>query len=260
MTVPARMKFGVFGWPSTGQVKTRPWPWNVTWRSSNGSTCWASTRPISANTTALAGRPSAHRKCLWPPLPSARAVSSWAPGLRASPSSSIHGCPSYDAAGSPDARAGHSGCRAWCVGLRCPDVRDQPERQREMMDESLGVIVRLFESTTPLTVKSDWFELNEAVLQLRPYQQPFPIAVASVQSPAGVIVAGKYGAGVLSLSIPRDTVRRPVSKSCGPLGKKPPRSMAKPCAVRTGVWSCPCISPKAVKRPLKMSALAVVVR
>src|SRR5512134_3981181 len=84
-----------------------------------------------------------------------------------------------------------------------------PERQREMMDEALGVIVRLLESTTPLTVKSDWFELNEAVLQLRPYQRPsIPIAVASVQSPAGVIVAGKYGAAVLSLSIPRDTVRQ----------------------------------------------------
>src|SRR5919108_5332379 len=84
-----------------------------------------------------------------------------------------------------------------------------PERQREMMDESLGVITRLFESTDPLTVKSDWFELNEAVLQLRPYQQPsIPIAVASVQSPAGVQVAGEYGAGVLSVSIPRDTVRQ----------------------------------------------------
>jgi limonene 1,2-monooxygenase len=84
-----------------------------------------------------------------------------------------------------------------------------PERQRDMMDEALGVIIRLFESTAPLTVKSDWFELNEAVLQLRPYQQPsIPIAVASVQSPAGVQVAGKYGAAVLSLSIPRDTVRQ----------------------------------------------------
>src|SRR5512134_1166128 len=84
-----------------------------------------------------------------------------------------------------------------------------PERQREMMDESLGVIIRLLESTDPLTVKSDWFEMNEAVLQLRPYQQPsIPIAVASVQSPAGVGVAGKYGVGVLSLSIPRDTVRQ----------------------------------------------------
>ncbi|PON12395.1 LLM class flavin-dependent oxidoreductase, partial [Candidatus Entotheonella serta] len=36
-----------------------------------------------------------------------------------------------------------------------------PERQREMMDEALGVIIRLFESTAPLTVKSAWFELNE---------------------------------------------------------------------------------------------------
>lgn len=82
------------------------------------------------------------------------------------------------------------------------------ERQREMMDDSLGVIIRLLESVEPLTYKSDWFELNEAVLQLRPYQPSLPIAVASVQSPAGVQVAGKYGAAVLSLSIPRDTVRQ----------------------------------------------------
>ncbi len=83
-----------------------------------------------------------------------------------------------------------------------------PARQREMMDESLSIIVRLFESTEPLTYTSDWFQLHEAVLQLRPYQQPsIPIAVASVQSPAGVRLAGKHGAAVLSLSIPRDTVR-----------------------------------------------------
>ena len=34
-----------------------------------------------------------------------------------------------------------------------------------------------------------------------------PIAVASVQAPAGVQVAGKYGAAVLSLSVPRSTIR-----------------------------------------------------
>ena len=96
-----------------------------------------------------------------------------------------------------------------------------PERQREMMDEALGVIVRLFESTAPLTVKYDWFELNEAVLQLRPYQQPsIPIAVASVQSPAGVQVAGKYGAAVLSLSIPRDTVRQTSLKELWAIGEE----------------------------------------
>ena len=83
------------------------------------------------------------------------------------------------------------------------------ERQREMMDEALGIIIRLFESTEPLTYTSDWFQLYEAVLQLRPYQEPsIPIAVASVQSPAGVQLAGKYGASVLSLSIPRASVRQ----------------------------------------------------
>jgi len=84
-----------------------------------------------------------------------------------------------------------------------------PERQREMMEESLDVIVQLFENTDPVTCKTDWFELNEAVLQLRPYQKPYvPIAVASVQSPAGVRLAGKHGAAVLSISIPRDTIRQ----------------------------------------------------
>lgn len=96
-----------------------------------------------------------------------------------------------------------------------------PARQREMMDESLGVIMRLFEGVEPLTVKSDWFELNEALLQLRPYQQPsIPVTVASVQSPAGVQVAGKHGAGVLSLSIPRETVRQTSLKELWTIGEE----------------------------------------
>lgn len=83
-----------------------------------------------------------------------------------------------------------------------------PERQREMMDEGVGVIQRLFTETEPFSVKSDWFELNDGLLQIRPYQQPsIPIVVASVQSPAGVTTAGKYGAGVISLSTPRGLVR-----------------------------------------------------
>jgi limonene 1,2-monooxygenase len=111
-----------------------------------------------------------------------------------------------------------------------------PERQREMMDESLGVIMRLFESTAPLTVKSDWFELNEAMLQLRPYQQPsIPVAVASVQSPAGVIVAGKHGAGVLSLSIPRDTVRKTTLKELWAIGEETAEKHGK--TLRREEWS-----------------------
>jgi limonene 1,2-monooxygenase len=77
--------------------------------------------------------------------------------------------------------------------------------QRPRMDEALGVILRLFTETEPITYKSDWFELREGLLQLRPYQRPYmPVAVASVQSPAGVALAGKYGAAVLTITVPRD--------------------------------------------------------
>ena len=110
-----------------------------------------------------------------------------------------------------------------------------PERQREMMDESLGVIIRLFESTAPLTVKSDWFELNEALLQLRPYQQSLPVTVASVQSPAGVIVAGKHGAGVLSLSVPRDTVRQTSLQELWAIGEETAEKHGK--TLRREDWS-----------------------
>ncbi len=83
-----------------------------------------------------------------------------------------------------------------------------PPRQRAMMDESMGIILRLFREEQPVTYKSDWFELKEATLQIRPFQRPhMPIAVASVQSPAGVQLAGKFGASLLSLSIPRQQVR-----------------------------------------------------
>ncbi len=85
----------------------------------------------------------------------------------------------------------------------------KPERQRAMMEESLDAIMRLMSDTEPYSVKTDWFEMNEAVLQLRPYQDPIvPVAVASVESPAGVTLAGKHGASVLSLSVPRDTIRK----------------------------------------------------
>jgi limonene 1,2-monooxygenase len=80
-----------------------------------------------------------------------------------------------------------------------------PTTQRERMDEALGVVLRLFTEPEPITHKSDWFELNEAILQIRPYQKPhMPIAVASVQSPAGVALAGKFGAAILTITIPRD--------------------------------------------------------
>ncbi len=81
-----------------------------------------------------------------------------------------------------------------------------PNLLRERMAESLEVIVRLMTDPTPLTVETDWFTLRDAVLQLRPYQRPTPpIAVTSMESPAGMRLAGRLGAGVLSLTMAKAT-------------------------------------------------------
>ncbi len=74
-------------------------------------------------------------------------------------------------------------------------------RQREMMDEALGIIIRLLNDDKPVTYETDWFELHEAQLQLKPFQRPLPVAVASTISPAGMSAAGKHGAGVLSVAL-----------------------------------------------------------
>ncbi len=76
----------------------------------------------------------------------------------------------------------------------------EAEKQRTMMDESLGAIMKLLEGKEPVTMKTDWFELKEARLHLAPYTKGgFPIAVASATTPSGVLTAGKYGVGMLSL-------------------------------------------------------------
>ena len=68
--------------------------------------------------------------------------------------------------------------------------------------------MRLFTEVEPITVETDWFVLKDARLQLRPYTSPHPlIAAAAVQSPAGMRLAGKHGAGVLTLALPRGEKR-----------------------------------------------------
>jgi len=77
----------------------------------------------------------------------------------------------------------------------------EPTRQREMMDEGLGVIIRLMTEDEPITYETDWFRMREGQLQLKPYQRPtMPMAVASTLSPAGMTSAGKHGVGVLSVA------------------------------------------------------------
>jgi limonene 1,2-monooxygenase len=79
-----------------------------------------------------------------------------------------------------------------------------PTTTRARMDESLGVIMRLFTEIDPISHESDWFVLKNARLQMRPFTHPhMPIAVTAVGSPAGMQAAGKYGTGVLSFGLPR---------------------------------------------------------
>ncbi|HET6875143.1 MAG TPA: LLM class flavin-dependent oxidoreductase [Acidimicrobiales bacterium] len=75
-----------------------------------------------------------------------------------------------------------------------------PNRQREMMEESLEAIIALLTSDEPVNMETDWFVLRDARLQLRPYQHPcFEIGVAAQVSPAGPRAAGRFGASLLSL-------------------------------------------------------------
>jgi limonene 1,2-monooxygenase len=72
-------------------------------------------------------------------------------------------------------------------------------RQRDRMDETIGVLVPLLRGET-VTHESDWFELRNARLQLAPYTRPhIEICVASQISPAGARAAGKHGLGLLSI-------------------------------------------------------------
>ncbi|MBV8592911.1 MAG: LLM class flavin-dependent oxidoreductase [Caulobacteraceae bacterium] len=73
-----------------------------------------------------------------------------------------------------------------------------PMVQRDRQDEAIGVIKRLFAGER-VSCDSDWFTLRDARLQLFPLQEDLPFAVASQISPSGMTLAGKHGAGVLSI-------------------------------------------------------------
>jgi limonene 1,2-monooxygenase len=73
------------------------------------------------------------------------------------------------------------------------------EDQRRKLDEALDVIMELMAGGM-VTKKTDWFDLNEARLQLRSYSQPMmEMAVASARSPTGALSAGKHGIGMLAI-------------------------------------------------------------
>jgi limonene 1,2-monooxygenase len=79
------------------------------------------------------------------------------------------------------------------LGIKMADTR-------RMMAESLEVIHQLLTSDEPVTRRTDWFNLVEAQLQLKPFSHPsIPLAFTAMESPFGPTLAGKYGGGLVSL-------------------------------------------------------------
>jgi limonene 1,2-monooxygenase len=75
-----------------------------------------------------------------------------------------------------------------------------PLEQRRMMEEGLEAILALLADDEPVTRKTDWFALNSARLQLRPYSPAgLEVAVAAQVSPSGPRAAGRFGLSLLSL-------------------------------------------------------------
>jgi limonene 1,2-monooxygenase len=73
-----------------------------------------------------------------------------------------------------------------------------PMLLRDRQDEAIPVIERLLAGER-VTYESDWFSMYDAALQILPFRHPIPMATASMISPSGMTLAGKYGMGALSI-------------------------------------------------------------
>jgi limonene 1,2-monooxygenase len=72
--------------------------------------------------------------------------------------------------------------------------------QRPRMDEGLDAVMALLRGES-VTMQTDWFTLQDATLQLKPYSEPnLEVAVAASISPTGARAAGKHGIGLLSIA------------------------------------------------------------
>jgi limonene 1,2-monooxygenase len=75
-----------------------------------------------------------------------------------------------------------------------------PATQRKRLIEGVKAIMSLFTAQRGVTIDGSWFKLNDAHLQVKPYQKPhMPIYVASLFSPSGMMAAGELGVGLLTL-------------------------------------------------------------
>jgi limonene 1,2-monooxygenase len=75
-----------------------------------------------------------------------------------------------------------------------------PAEQRAALEQDTDVLIQLLTTDEPVNARTDRYRLVDAVCQLRPFTDPcFDIAIAAVASPSGARIAGRYGAGLLSI-------------------------------------------------------------
>ena len=74
-----------------------------------------------------------------------------------------------------------------------------PDDKRRMSEEALAAIMALLRAEGPVTMKTDWFDLRDARLQIASYTKPhLQVAVAGSSSEDGTPASGRYGIGLLS--------------------------------------------------------------
>jgi limonene 1,2-monooxygenase len=75
-----------------------------------------------------------------------------------------------------------------------------PDTQRDRMADAIDLITRLLAGEI-ITKKTDWYTMQNARLQLRPYSKPRPhLAITSSVTPYGGKLAGRYDLGMLCVA------------------------------------------------------------
>ncbi|MDN3259839.1 LLM class flavin-dependent oxidoreductase [Streptomyces sp. CSDS2] len=79
-----------------------------------------------------------------------------------------------------------------------------PADTRRRTSDALESVLHLLRSQEPLTVDRDWYRLQDATLQLRPWSKDgVPVAISSATSPFSMQLAGRHGIAPLSFGAPR---------------------------------------------------------
>lgn len=75
------------------------------------------------------------------------------------------------------------------------------QENRRRQAEALDAITQLLRSDEPINMKTDWFTLVDAELQLKPYSYPcFEISTAGTSSPSGPRMSGRLGLSLLTIA------------------------------------------------------------